>query len=166
MLESYVEKWPTPRPGNFLYMLRSGMMGWMSIMMDTTAWTPEQHEVARQAFALYKQRLRPLIRDAQLYHVSNRPDGVHWDGMEYLDPARGLGVLFAFRGSNPDEVEHRFILSGLEAEKQYRLHFEDGSATDRVATGGELMRSGLAVHLGEPLSSELVFLEVADAKKR
>ena len=36
MLESYVEKWPTPRPENFLYMLRSGMMGWFTIMIDTT----------------------------------------------------------------------------------------------------------------------------------
>ena len=166
MLESYVEKWPTPRLGNFLYMLRSGMMGWMTIMMDTTAWTPEQHEAARQAFALYKQRLRPLIRDARLYHVSNRPDGVYWDGMEYMDLARGQGVLFAFRGSNSDEAEHRFLLSGLEAEKRYRLHFQDGSARERVATGRELMRSGLVVHLGEPLSSELVFLEADDAQKR
>jgi len=83
MLESYVEKWPTPQPENFLYMLRSGMMGWFTIMMDTTTWTPEQHAAARNAIALYKEKLRPLIRNAQLYHVSPRPDGVHWDGMEY-----------------------------------------------------------------------------------
>ncbi|HEV2473715.1 MAG TPA: glycoside hydrolase family 36 protein, partial [Chthonomonadales bacterium] len=86
MLESYVENWPTPRPENFLYMLRSGMMGWITIMTDTTAWTAEQHELARSAFALYKERLRPLIRDARLYHVSARPDGARWDGMEYWDP--------------------------------------------------------------------------------
>ena len=39
MLETYVEKWPTPRPENFLYMLRSGMMGWFSLMQDSTTWT-------------------------------------------------------------------------------------------------------------------------------
>jgi hypothetical protein len=77
MLESYVEKWPTPRPGNFLYMLRSGMMGWVTIMQDTTSWSVAQHEAARQAIVLYKQKLRPLIREASLYHVSDRPDGVH-----------------------------------------------------------------------------------------
>ena len=43
MLESYVEKWPAPHPENFLYMLRSGMMGWLTLMLDTTVWTPEQH---------------------------------------------------------------------------------------------------------------------------
>jgi len=159
MLESYVEKWPTPKRENFLYMLRSGMMGWMTVMQDTTAWTAEQHEAARQAFALYKRELRPLIRDAQLFHISSRPDGVHWDGAEYWDPARGKGLVYAFRGSIADEPGHQFVLAGLDASKRYRLHFEDGTAPDRTATGRELMESGLTVHLQNPLSSELVFLE-------
>ena len=159
MLESYVEKWPTPRLSGFLYMLRSGMMGWTSIMLDTTAWSSEQHDAARRAFALYKEQLRQLIRDAHLYHVSRRPDGVRWDGMEYWDPARGKGVVFAFRGLTPGEQDHRFVLSGLDAARRYRLHFEDGSMPDREAPGAELISSGLAVHLQEPLSSELVFLE-------
>ena len=161
MLEGYVEKWPTPHPENFLYMLRSGMMGWETIMQDTNAWTAEQHNAARSAFALYKEKLRPLIRDARLYHVSDRPDGVHWDGLEYWDPARGKGVVFAFRGTVPDEAEHRFALAGLDATTRYRLHFQDGSAPDQTATGAELMSPGIEVHLPNPLSSELVFLEDA-----
>ena len=40
MLESYVEKWAVPRIENFRYMLRSGMMGWLTIMINTTSWTP------------------------------------------------------------------------------------------------------------------------------
>ena len=165
MLESYVEKWPTPRLENFLYMLRSGMMGWTTIMLDTTIWSPEQHEAARNAFALYKRELRPLIRDARLYHVSERPDGVRWDGMEYWDPARKKGVVFAFRGSTPDEPEHRFVLTGLSSQKRYRLHFEDGSAPDAEAAGRELMGIGLPVHLERPLSSELVFVQDVTAAK-
>jgi alpha-galactosidase len=161
MLESYVEKWPTPRPENFLYMLRSGMMGWETIMQDTNAWTEEQHEAARQAFALYKEKLRPLIRDGELFHISPRPDGVHWDGMEYWDPARRTGVVYAFRGTSADEAEHHFVLAGLDAAKRYRLRFQDGSSADAEATGAELMRTGLKVHLANPLSSELVFLEDA-----
>jgi hypothetical protein len=161
MLESYVEKWPAPRPENFLYMLRSGMMGWLTIMQDTTAWTPEQHEAAMEEISLYKRELRPLIRDARLYHVSERPDGVHWDGIEYWDPRRGKGVVFAFRGSVAGKAEHRFQLAGLETGKRYRLHFQDASAPDRVADGGELMGQGLAVRLPVPLSSELVFMSEA-----
>ena len=88
MLESYVEKWPTPRIENFRYMLRSGMMGWLTIMTDTNAWSPEQHAEARKEIDLYKKELRSLIRDARIYHVSPRPDGVHWDGIQYWDPDR------------------------------------------------------------------------------
>ncbi len=166
MLESYVEKWPSPRIENFRYMLRSGMMGWISIMQDTTQWNQEQHRAAREAIALYKEKLRPLIRDAGLYHVSSRPDGVHWDGVEYWDPAARSGVVFAFRGSGPAETAHRFVLAGLDAGRSYRLHFQDGSAPDRVAGGSELMGTGLEVRLPLPLSSELVFLQVASARDK
>ncbi len=158
MLESYVEKWPTPRLENFLYMLRSGMMGWLTLMLDTSAWGPEQHEAAKEAITLYKRELRPLIRDARLYHVSPRPDGVHWDGIQYWDEEHGKGVLYAFRGSTGDESEHHFILAGLEAAKSYRLHFQDGTSPDRSASGSELMGEGAVVRLQHPLSSELVFL--------
>jgi len=159
MLESYVEKWPTPRLENFLYMLRSGMMGWVSIMIDTTTWTPEQHNAARNAIALYKEKLRPLIRDAQLHHVSARPDGIHWDGMEYWDPARRKGVLFAFRGTIDNEESHAFVLAGLDPAQRYRLQFQDHTTPDTTATGRELMSRGTSIHLSHPLSSELAFIE-------
>jgi len=159
MLESYVEKWPVPALDNFRYMLRSGMMGWTTIMLDTTQWSEEQHAAAKEAIALYKEQLRPLIRDAKLYHVSERPDGVRWDGMEYWDPMRGKGVVFAFRGKTEDEAEHVFVLSGLVAEQHYKLHYQDGSSPDVERSGRELMKSGVSVLLRNPLSSELIFVE-------
>ena len=59
---------------NFRYMLRSGMMGWFTLMQDSTAWSNEQHEVARAEFALYKNKLRPLdSRGRRLSRVSNGP---------------------------------------------------------------------------------------------
>jgi alpha-galactosidase len=161
MLESYIEQIPTPHTANLLYMLRSGMMGWMSIMLDTTAWSAQQQDVARQAFALYKTQLRPLIRDANLYHVSDRPDGVHWDGMEYWDPRRASGVLFAFRGSIVNETQHAFRLAGLRDSARYRIHFEDGTSPDQMLTGRHLRLQGITVRLNEPLSSELAFVQLA-----
>jgi alpha-galactosidase len=164
MLESYVEKWPVPHPENFLYMLRSGMMGWLTIMTDTTAWTPEQHKIAAEEFELYKQQLRPLIRDASLYHVSARPDGVHWDGIQYWDSSRGKGLVFTFRGTTPDEDHHSYILRGLDPARNYKLHFQDGSAPNATEKGSRLMEHGLEVHLANPLSSELVFVEDAGSQ--
>ena len=69
------------------------MMGWLTVMQDTNAWTPKQHVAAKEEFALYKEKLRPFIRDADLYHISLRPDGVHWDAIEYHDTRRGVICL-------------------------------------------------------------------------
>jgi hypothetical protein len=160
MLESYVAAWPAPRIENFRYMLRSGMLGWFSLMLDTSHWSPRQRADARVQFALYKSALRPLIREADLYHVSNRPDGVHWDGIEYYSARLGRGVLYAFRGSAPDQRTHRFRLLGLIPGRRYALKFQDqGAAASRVLTGQVLMRQGVAVTLTAPLASELVFFE-------
>jgi alpha-galactosidase len=159
MLESYVEKWPTPRIENFRYMLRSGMMGWLTIMLDTTVWTSEQHDTAKAEISLFKSELRPLIRDANLYHVSDRPDGVHWDGMEYYAEQSHRGVLYAFRGSTDTEAVHTFRLRGLNPEATYRLRFQDHSSSDKVARGTDLMNAGLKIALLYPNSSEIVFLQ-------
>jgi hypothetical protein len=158
MLESYVEKWPTPQPENFLYMLRSGMMGWVTIMQDTSKWSAQQTDTARRAIALYKEKLRPLIRDALLFHISPRPDGEYWDAIEYWDPAHRNGVVYAFRGTIPNEKRHTFLLAGLNPAAHYKLHFENDSAPDTDATGRELMGQGLELHLQHPLGSELVFI--------
>jgi alpha-galactosidase len=162
MLETYVEKWPTPRVENFRYMLRSGMMGWFTLMQDSTNWTAEQHDVARKEFALYKSKLRPLIREADLYHVSDRPDGVHWDGMEYWDSANGHGVLYAFRGSTEKDESHVFLLRGLRETGAYKVTFQDRTAADYTATGKQLMRSGIRVKETVANSSELVFFKEAE----
>jgi hypothetical protein len=158
MLEDYVERWPTPKVENFLYMLRSGMMGWLTIMQDTSAWTAQQHSLAKEEFITYKTSLRPLIRDADLYHISPRPDGVHWDGIEYFNPKLGQGVVYAFHGSNPVEERHVFYLRGIRADRKYRISFHDHSAPDFVASGNVLIKSGIVARLPIPLSSELIFI--------
>jgi alpha-galactosidase len=164
MLEAYVERWPTPRIENFRYMLRSGMMGWLTIMLDTSSWTPEQHTAAKEEVQLYKSQLRSFIRDADLYHVSPRPDGIHWDGIEYFDSKHERGVLYAFRGSTEAESSHSFVLGGVRPESVYDVHFRDHSSPDRTMKGAEL-RKGLTVKLAVPYSSELVFIQETEVKK-
>ncbi len=157
MLETYVEYWPTPQLANLRYMLRSGMMGWFSLMLDTGRWSAAERVAAQSEFALYKSALRPLIRSADLYHVGARPDGVHWDGIEYYSAAQRRGVLFAFRGSGGREPSHRFRLAGLDPARNYRLAFHD-RGTEIVLSGERLARDGIEVALSEPLASELVFI--------
>jgi hypothetical protein len=104
--------------------------------------------------------LRALIRDADLYHISPRPDGIHWDGVEYWDPKRKKGVVYAFRATTPTEKTHSFVLQGLEPAVQYRLSFHDRGLS-QTASGKDLMQRGLRVTLDLPNSSELIFIEPA-----
>ena len=164
MLETYVERWPTARTENFRYMLRSGMMGWLSIMIDTTSWDAQQHVAAKEEVEVYKSQLRPLIRDANLYHISERPDGVRWDGLEYFDARTRRGVVYAFRGSTEAEAEHKFVLRGLDPASRYQLRFHDHSAGDQIINGHELMKTGFAVQLPSANSSEIIFLEELPAR--
>ncbi len=158
MLETYVQKWPAASLDNFRYVLRSGMMGWFTLMLDTTAWNEEEHAAAREAVAVYKEKLRPLIREANLYHVSSRPDGVHWDGIEYFDPRRSVGVLFAFRGSSIEDSQHTFVLQGLDPQAIYHLEFQDHPGQNKDLSGRELMSKGLQIILPGVNTSDLVFL--------
>lgn len=158
MCECYVQNMPVRDLAQFKYMLRSGMMGWCTIMTDTGQWTPEQHDAARRLFAAYKSDLRPLIRDADLFHVSDRPDGVHWDAIEYFDPSAGRGALLAFRGT-ADEPEHRFVLKGLRPNDTYMLNFEDATNPPATRTGAQLMTAGLTMKLPEPESCEAVHIQ-------
>ncbi len=163
MLESYVGDWPAPSLAAFRYQLRSGMLGWFSLMLDPDRWSGARRAAARREFLLYRTQLRPLIRSADLYHVSGRPDGVHWDGIEYYSDRLRRGVLYAFRGSAPGEPLHRFHLAGLASRGHYLLRFADrGPSSERLATGAELAREGLAVSLPVPLSSELILIERRD----
>jgi alpha-galactosidase len=156
--ECYIENHTGNNLANFVYMLRSGMMGWCTIMTDTSKWTPEQRTAARRQFALYKSVLRPLILNADLHHIAERPDGIRWDGIQYWDEATGKGAVFAFRGTT-NEKEHRFMLEGLSPDARYNVTSEDGSVASAELTGDALSRNGIVSHLEGPESSDIILIE-------
>ena len=99
-----------------------------------------------------------LRRQHSGYVASARPDGIHWDGMEYFDPVRKTGAVFAFRGSLEKQNSHTFPLKGVRSERYYQLQFQDHSSPNKKVTGRELLETGLTVSLPVPNSSELIFL--------
>ncbi len=159
MCECYIENDPGPSLDTFKTMLRSGMMGWCTLMCNTTAWSSEQHRVARRQIEIYKHWIRPLINHGDLFHISARPDPAGWDGMAYVDSATGKGIMFAFRGTKAAEPSHRFQLKGLSGATSYEVWSEDGSVPRGKATGAQLMKEGLRVKLNEPGASELIYLQ-------
>ncbi len=163
MCECYVQNEPVKTPTEFRAMLRSGMMGWFTLMCDPNQWTAEQHSIARRQFSLYKTRLRPLIRGGNLYHLTERPDGVRWDAVQYADTSGRQAALMAFRGTGPEE-SRLFRLRGLQPETRYRVSFEDGAVPSVIRSGRDLMQEGIAVELLESGSSQLAFITAAGSK--
>jgi alpha-galactosidase len=127
-------------------------------MCDTTQWTEEQHRAAKRQFQVYKQWIRPLINRANLYHLTDRPDGVRWDAVQYFDPASKKGVVFVFRGTTKEDTQ-TLKLKGLNPNRTYQIRFEDKINPNTALSGKHLMQNGLTIKLPETESSELVYLE-------
>ncbi len=159
MCECYIENRPGSSLATFKTMLRSGMMGWCTLMCDTGAWSVEQHAAAKQQIERYKSWIRPLINRGELFHISARPDDERWDGMQYFDSKSGKGIVFAFRGAKAGEESHSFKLKGLARTTDYEVWSEDGSVSRSQASGAKLMDEGLGVRLKMAGASELIFIQ-------
>lgn len=87
------------------------------------------------------------------------PDWVQWDGTEYYDVehARGWCMLSAALYWATGRTHFPCMSSG--PDRQYRLHFQDGSSSDRTKSGDLLQKKGLSIALTVPDSSEQVFID-------
>ena len=144
-------------PGTFLW--RSAMMGaWQIDPTDTPKWTEAQRQLARRSVQIYKEWIRPMLRDVKVHHIFPRPDGIHWDGLFYWSPPLRRGTLYVCRPESPDQRQN-VKLKGLQHDGKYWLWCEDGSIEPGVRRGEELMDQGLAVCLPQPYTSELIFFQ-------
>lgn len=119
-------------------------------------WTDKQKADITKAVKTYKEKLRPLIRSANLYHILPRPDERSRDGIEYFDPATGKGVVYLFQPTTNDKKPIK--LKGLDPVANYKLEFEDGSNPSTTMSGAELMQTGIVINLEGSESSELMFI--------
>ena len=141
---------------SYHYQFRSYMMGYWALSADATKWPPEKIEACKKDISAYK-RIRPILRGGNVYHILPQPDGWHWDGLQYVDPATGRGVVFVFRPDSPDFAQV-VSLEGLDPKADYRVSFEDTPET--FTRGGKsLMEEGLRLNLAERFTSALVYLE-------
>lgn len=161
-IEAYIANHPGPTLDTFRYMLRSGMMGWCTLMLDVSKWSPAQQETAKREFDRYKKRIRPQIRDGNIYHVLPRPSANGWDGIQYHTITTDTGVLFVFR-SQSDQDRIAVPLKGLRPEVSYEVSYVDESSPPLAAQGKDLMTAGLPVILKSRESSEIVLISRSPA---
>ena len=110
--------------------------------------------------AMYKEKIRPLIRNGDLYHILPRPDGVNWDGVAYVDDDASeiKGVAFLFKPSTTEGDTKTIKFEGLTESRKYTVTFEDNTAANTVMTGKQLMENGLSVTIETAVGSEIVWL--------
>jgi hypothetical protein len=165
--------WAELQAAGSVYEFRSSSMGAAYWHPDAPnggnggpVWSAQHKAQIKRAVATYKDKLRPLIRGGDLYHIFPRPDGLHWDGMEYFDRAAKRGVVYLFKpaeGNGNDAT--KVALRGVRADARYRVTFEDGTNAAVERSGAELI-AGIEVHLCGGMVSELMFFEeIAPAKK-
>jgi len=143
-------------------------MGFRSCLMGSpmvTSWTePSAYlEYTEEYYKMYAEKVRPLVREAELYHILPRPDGRNWDGMMYADPDSTnviKGRVFLFKPATVASNTKNVVLKGLNPDTRYQLTFEDRPEQNCVATGAELMSKGIDVDI-KYVGSELIWITEA-----
>ena len=109
---------------------------------------------------MYEEKVRPLVREGDLYHILPRPDGVNWDGVMYSDADSSneiKGAVFLFKPSEKASDTCTVKLDGLNGETMYKLSFEDREEQNCVVKGSELMETGITVSI-KSIGSEIIWI--------
>lgn len=164
-LAGVVGSWEPWQASGSVYEFRSASMGaayWHpdgpSGLNGGPVWTDEHKAIIKKAVTTYKEKLRPLIRNANLYHIFPRPDNHSRDGIQYYDPVTGKGVVYIFQPQ--EQAAAPVKLKGIKPNERYIISFEDNSNPPAELTGAELMQKGIMVELKGALSSELMFINL------
>jgi len=121
-------------------------------------------EIYNEYCHLHNEKIKPLIREANLYHTLPRPDHVHWDGLQYgcdTIPENGIGgARFLFKPTDEEGAEKTVPIRGLNPDLIYAAEFYERKEQSFTAAGRELMEHGLTCVIPEPCGSEIVFFRV------
>ena len=133
--------------------LRTAIMG---AILTWAFDTPEY----RRHIALYKEKQRPILRGANVYHILPMADGVNWDGLQFFNPDIKKGSVFLFKPGADVPAKKVIHLKGLNPSGIYTLAFEDRKNLDSVRSGAQLMTDGILVTgMTGANASEIIWIE-------
>jgi alpha-galactosidase len=146
--------------GDLLFRLHVAMLGSFGISARVDRWPDADHAIAAAQVALYKQRLRPIIRHGTQFLLTHSPpvDGAgNWAAVWYWRAEHSEGVLFVFRlaGSQP---ERRFALPGPAPGRSYRVSWQDGGTMLLI---GAALLEGVTARIDTMFRSELCLVQAA-----
>jgi len=121
------------------------------------------HEKITEYAMMYREKIRPIQRNGELYHILPRPDGTNWDGIMYADPDADneiKGVVFLFKPSEKVSDTYNVVLDGLDPNVTYQLTFEDRPEQNCTAKGSVLMSDGVDIFI-KSIGSEMIWITEA-----
>ena len=145
------------------FALDVGLSGALGLDMDVGKLTPEERQATAAAVALYKQRLRDIVQQGDLYRLESPYDQPR-AALDYVAPDRSSAVLFVYQvktgGTEPVKPQ------GLDPQRRYRVrevNLPAGTASqlakhDQVFDGATLMREGLVPPCHQPYESAVIEL--------
>ena len=146
--------------GDYVYGLRSQLIG--AVMLASWDGATGTEQLYWQKYlTVYNARIKPLIRNGDLYHILPRPDGVHWDGFAYIDAdaeSSTKGLVMLWKPTNEEGDTKVIKLRGLNAETTYRVNFDDRTEQSCTMTGAQLMNEGLSVTMTGESGSEWIWI--------
>ena len=156
----------TPASRDYLYGLRCSLVGGVMLNFSGEETSGYEYETYWPYYVgdLYKNVMRPLIRNGNLYHILPRPDGVNWDGLEYIDLSSEndvIGMVLLWKPTDTEGPQKTVKLRGLDPDATYRLTFQDRTEQNADYTGAALMNEGLTVTIEGEFGSEMIWLSLA-----
>jgi alpha-galactosidase len=141
------------------------LSGAFGVDRDVSRWTPAEREQVAAAVRLYKERLRDLVGQGDLYRLQS-PYEQPQAALSYVSADRSHAVVFAYklRESATPAVKPQ----GLDPVKRYRVREINLAAgaksrlglNEQVIDGATLMADGFSSPLRRPLESAVIeFLE-------
>ena len=104
--------------------------------------------------AIYKSKIRPLIREGNLYHdIVEAASG--FDGVEYYSPTEDRGVVMLF---GPAGKSATVRCKRLKPEQKYQVQFTDLPTQNTTLKGAQLMDEGLPVTFTGTTQSEIILI--------
>ena len=100
------------------FALDVGLSGALGLDMDVAKLTPDERRAVADAVSLYKQRLREVVQQGDLYRLESPYSGPR-SALNYVsaDKARAVLFVYALKDGNPGVVR----LRGLEPTRHYRV---------------------------------------------
>ena len=119
---------------------------------------PLERREVRDYVDLYKQVVRPVLRNCRVYHhtpLTPMMEGSPWVVLEYAAPDSQKALGWFFRTSESGDSTFRFMPRGLDLSRTYDVTFSNTGQTVEIP-GFQLLQNGIPVRVEGNLTSELL----------